>query len=342
MMGTLRYWIAVGCVTLGLIGGLCASALAQGTVPGHVLVRLSDDTGVGSLGDDYGATIENELLDRKLYLFQVPNAADEDAFITKLGSNANVLYAEKEPAVELPEVHGAPYALSFDAGPRAKGYLNQHAYIQAHIGNAHKLSLGTGITIAVLDTGVNTKHPALLRHCLTGQNCLQPALPPAELADGTTNIARGHGTMIAGIISKIAPGAKIMPVRVLSADGKGGLMAVLTGLHYAVTHGAKIIPMSFGSDQPSEALQDALGEIQDAGIVVVASAGNGGTNLAHYPAAWPGILGVASLDPNNVKSPFSNFGTYISISAPGRNIRSTFWTGGYATWSGTSFAAPFV
>ncbi|HLJ54409.1 MAG TPA: S8 family serine peptidase, partial [Chthonomonadaceae bacterium] len=152
----------------------------------------------------------------------------------------------------------------------------------------------------------------------------------------------GHGTMVAGIIARLAPQAQIMPIRVLTGDGTGTLFDLVQGIHFALNHGARVVNMSFGCSGHSSALNDVLDEAARDGIVLVASAGNDNVNQPLTPAFGRGAIAVASVEADNTKSLYSNFGSYIDVAAPGSGVQSTYWDGGYATWSGTSFAAPFV
>ena len=201
---------------------------------------------------------------------------------------------------------------------------------------------GKGVVVAVLDTGATFTHPDLKDHYLPGYNAIHPELPPSEAADGIANYEVGHGTMVAGIIARLAPKAMIMPVRVLNGDGSGTLFDLVKGVDYAVSHGANVISMSFGVSVNSSALNEALDAAELAGIVLVASAGNDNSSNAISPTVSRGTISVAALEADNKKAPYSNFGSFVRVSAPGSNIRSTYSDGGYASWSGTSFAAPFV
>jgi subtilisin family serine protease len=196
--------------------------------------------------------------------------------------------------------------------------------------------------VAVLDTGAALNHPALIGHFLPGYNAIYPALPPNDVPDGAANNEVGHGTMVAGIIARLAPQAQIMPVRVLNGDGAGTILNVVKGIQYAIANGAQVINMSFSSSVNSSALNDALDSAEIAGVVLVASAGNENVHIPGTIAAGRGILAVGAVEADNTKSPYSNYGSFIDVVAPGSGIRSTFWDGGYASWSGTSFAAPFV
>jgi subtilisin family serine protease len=148
--------------------------------------------------------------------------------------------------------------------------------------------------------------------------------------------------MVAGIIARVAPEAKILPVRVLSADGSGSVFDAVRGLRWARTRGAQVVNLSFGVATRSAILQDAVEEALRDGVVIVAAAGNAGLELPEYPAALRNVVAVASVEADGTRSAYSNFGAHISLCAPGTGITSTFVNGEFATWSGTSFSAPLV
>lgn len=325
-----------------LLANCLNMAQAQSPVARHLLVRLFPGESILEIASDYDVRVVAQVEGRDLYELRVRGDAQAADLAQELGGDSRVQYAEEETRVELPEVHGQPFHMAFDLSPKPAGYINQTAYAQIHLRNATLGASDISVTVAVLDTGVVFSHPGLNGRLLSGYNVLSPLQLPEDMGGGKTSIAVGHGTMVAGIVARVAPHARILPIKVLNADGTGTMLQALQGLHYAVTHGAKVINMSFGTPQWSLALEDALAEAHDAGILLVASAGNEASNAPHYPAACPEVLAVASVEANNERSTFSNYGSYVSLVAPGAGIRSTFWTGGYATWSGTSFAAPFV
>ena len=341
MKKQLLRWGAIG-VLAGLIALSTMVAYADGTVPGYVLVRTQPGVSIQQLASDYGATVLDHVSGTDIYSLSLPQGDDEATFAGSLGGDARVAYSETDTFVTTPILHGDPFHFSFDGGPNPGTYVNQHAYRQVNAGRANLLTTGVGVTVAVLDTGVTFGHKALKNHLLPGYNALDPTQPPNDIPDGTTNVATGHGTMIAGIIAWMAPRAKILPVRVLNGDGVGTILSVSKGLEYAIAHGVKVINLSFGTTVKTSALNDILDNAESAGIAVVVAAGNDGENLVSYPAAGRGVIGVAAVEANNVKSPYSNYGSFVRVVAPGSGIRSTFWDGGFASWSGTSFAAPFV
>jgi subtilisin family serine protease len=158
----------------------------------------------------------------------------------------------------------------------------------------------------------------------------------------------GHGTFVAGVILLVAPEAKIMPLRAFDADGRGTTFNVFKAIRYAVDNGANIINMSFGVQRDSFLMRRALISAYGSSIFLVASAGNKGVARQQYPAAYDNwVMAVAATDTRDVKADFSNFGKYVDVCAPGVGIYSAYprdqlGQPRFGTWSGTSFATPFV
>lgn len=209
---------------------------------------------------------------------------------------------------------------------------------------------GNGVKVAIIDTGVDCSHPDLKCSLIDGANMTKPQTPPMD--------DNGHGTHVAGIIAGqgkdggvfgVAPQVTLMPVKVLSADGSGNLSDVVSGIYWAMTHGAQVINMSLGAPTPATALEEAVHKAYQAGVVIVAAAGNDGQNASRsgetstvdYPGAYPWVIAVAASDRKNHIAPFSSFGPAVDITAPGDNILSTV-PNGYEKMSGTSMASPHV
>jgi hypothetical protein len=230
----------------------------------------------------------------------------------------------------------------------------------------------SGILVGVVDTGIDLDHPEFAGRIAAGGKCFGTLAACSGLA-GQGDDNNGHGTHVAGIIAAaangigntgVAPGAFLLPVKVLDANGSGSYAAVANGISYAASRGARVINMSLGGDSPSTTL---LAPLQQAATtaVIVAAAGNGGNALAPgYPAAYatqPGVVGsmiiVGSVNGQNQISSFSqtpgNGGCVASggvttcfkdvfLVAPGQSILSTYTGGQYAYMSGTSMATPYV
>lgn len=206
---------------------------------------------------------------------------------------------------------------------------------------------GSGVTVAVLDTSLDLTHP-MFASSLTPKSTWYDFIagdtqPQDEGVLGTG--ATGHGTEVAGLALIVAPGAKIMPVRVLDAQGMGHVSTVVNGIIWATDHGADIINLSLGADEPIEAVRQAVRYANSAGVVVVASAGNNGTEGLQYPAGdFAGSalnLAVGSHGAAWNKSAFSQYGA-LSLLAPGEDMVGPAPGNQLATWSGTSMAAPVV
>lgn len=231
---------------------------------------------------------------------------------------------------------------------------------------------GEGVTVAVIDTGVDATNPDLVERVVAGTDLVssgsaQAALPAVNnsVADGT-NDGNGHGTHVAGIIAAerangfgvvgVAPSASIMPIRVLDDGGRGSTRDVALGVNWAVDNGADVINLSLsGGHDP--VLQQAIDHAIEQGVVVIAAAGNEGNGIDNgafcdidaYPGAYPNVIAVAALDSAGGVAAFSLRRSYVDIAAPGASILSTWPTAltppgrlPLAYLSGTSMAAPFV
>ena len=216
------------------------------------------------------------------------------------------------------------------------------------------------MVVAVVDTGVQASHEDLTGSVLTGWDFT--VSEPAGRAGGTTD-PRGHGTHVAGIIAAhrdnrlggtgVAPGAKILPVRVLDTEGMGWASDIARGIVWAADHGADIINLSLGGADGAEFYTEAVRYARSRGAVVVAAAGNEAEygNPVVYPAAVPEAIAVAAVDADGRRALFSSYGYWVDIAAPGTGILAPCPVGsatcpasgsGYAQRSGTSMAAPHV
>jgi membrane-anchored mycosin MYCP len=209
---------------------------------------------------------------------------------------------------------------------------------------------GKGVRVAVIDTGVDDRNAQL-----KGAVDTADGVDLIDHAGHGTDDEDGHGTEVAGIIAArprkgtgfvgLAPQSTIIPIR-QNQDGSGSVDDIATGINDAVARHAQVINISQGSDDPpTTGLQNAVKRALNAGVVVVASAGNDGANgAAHtvYPAALPGVLAVGASDRDDDKADFSQAGGYVGVSAPGVDMISDVPGVGQCVDSGTSFAAPYV
>ncbi|MEU6284707.1 type VII secretion-associated serine protease mycosin [Streptomyces sp. NPDC047028] len=214
---------------------------------------------------------------------------------------------------------------------------------------------GKGVRVAVIDTGVDDTNPQLKP--VVDKSAGRDYLTKGKGGD-PTNDRVGHGTKVAGIIAArprkgtgfvgLAPDATIIPIRQNDADNSGDSDTMAQAITYAVSRGADVINISQDTTKPlsrTSALAEAVRKAISRNVVVVASAGNDGLDgkiKNTYPAAFKGVLAVASSDRNNERAAFSQAGTFVDVAAPGVDIVSTVPGGGQCTDNGTSFSAPFV
>jgi hypothetical protein len=223
-------------------------------------------------------------------------------------------------------------------------------YMNSRVPQAHAIArnFGTGVTVAVLDTGIDIFHPGFWGR-------LTDSTKRWNFVDNNNNVNEvsggagyGHGTAVAGIILQVAPKATIMPLKVLDANGAGDLDNVIAAIDYAVKNGAQVINISLGSHQFSDALWTVINNAIENKVYVVAAVGNEGqTNSADYPGALgyrqPNfMIGVGSVSATDQLSSFTNRGGDVLMYAPGENVPTLAPKFQTANATGTSFSTPLV
>lgn len=202
-------------------------------------------------------------------------------------------------------------------------------------------STGSGVKIAIIDTGVQRDHPDLRNNIIQGYDFVNDDNDPTD--------DNGHGTHVAGIASATlnqsgtvgaSYNAQIMPIKVLNNQGYGYLSDVAKGIYFAADNGARIINMSLGSSSDSITLKNAVTYAANKGVLLVAAAGNNSGGPCLYPAAYSSVICVVATDGKNQLASFSNMGG--ELAAPGVSNYSTFLGSSYRYLSGTSMASPHV
>jgi subtilisin family serine protease len=268
-----------------------------------------------------------------LHLMTVP-ANSERAVVEKLKNNPNIKFAELDKKVKLSATSNDPY------------FGSEYHLSKIGADVAWDTTQGAGVTIAILDSGVDPTHPDLLPNLVPGYN----------FYDNNTNTSDvcGHGTAVAGSaaavtnnalgVAGVAGQAKIMPIRIAYNDpttGCWGYYSTITsGLTYAADHGAKIANISYGGVAGSASIINAAQYMQSKGGLVFVSAGNDSTQSTTTPTA--SMIVVSATDQYDNKTSWSNYGDYVSLAAPGSYIYTTNNGGSYGAWNGTSFASPIT
>ncbi|MBO4207358.1 type VII secretion-associated serine protease mycosin [Micromonospora echinofusca] len=217
------------------------------------------------------------------------------------------------------------------------------------------LATGAGVTVAVVDSGVDPRHPQLRGRVLDGVDLLDPG------GDGTDDCA-GHGTAVASIIAAgrrpdtsftgLAPAARILPVRVSEQQVIEGRESGRTvrpeefarAIRWAVDHGAQVLNLSVVLYADVPAVRSAIRYAVDRDVVVVAAAGNlhGDGDPRPYPAAYAGVIGVGAITADGGLADFSQVGPYVDVVAPGSDVIAAVPGRGHRRTAGTSYATPFV
>ncbi|NJN19177.1 MAG: S8 family serine peptidase [Oscillochloris sp.] len=371
--------------------GLYAQAAGE-YLPDEIVLKLYNAADLGAVASDYGLNPAplDQFGSRPIFRLRISDGSDPQEKATQIkpepaAGDLRVEFAEPNYLAQDPESRRRSlWVIGGDSGTFAAQWAPETIRLAA----AHAQSRGAGVTVAVLDTGVDPTHPALAGHLSAGFDFVDFDADPREEGIYGVNPGFGHGTHVAGLIALTAPEAKIMPVRVLDEDGIGNLWVLTEGLIFAAEHGpdgialsgdeARVINLSLGTLRRTNLLEDIIGEItcrddddddddggsddddgiindddddddddrcvDTGGVVVIAAAGNGGNNVPQYPAAESveGMLAVSASTANDNLAAFSTYGSWIALTAPGEAIVSAIPDGKYATWSGTSMAAPLV
>lgn len=337
---------AILTITLGALLGSASASRGDEWESGQIQIELVPGVPISVINDLYGTTTLDSL--PPLYLLQCPTGSEDD-LIYEIRQNPDVVDADYSWDNETPE--GTRQMMVAAVGGTITDYLDQHLVERIHLADIQEHTSGDGILVAVIDTGVLADHPGLGGMIdPDGYDFLDDDADPLDSAngidddaDGDIDDGAGHGTMVAGIVHLVAPGAKILPIRVLNDEGRGNTFDVAKGIRYAAEHGAEVINLSLGLTRPCMVIEHEIRSAHDQSIAIVGAAGNGGADYpVYYPAADPRVISVAALDSTDVRTSFTSYGETIDVAAPGDGVMAPFYDGGYAIGAGTSFAAPFI
>ncbi|WP_137792033.1 S8 family serine peptidase [Bacillus sp. E(2018)] len=216
-----------------------------------------------------------------------------------------------------------------------------------NIDKAQQMAGKNKVRVAVIDTGIDSKHPELKNKLLPSYNAVNP------MNQGAPD---SHGTHVAGIIASekgngiggygVNPNVEILPIDVFDRAGGASDYVIADAIMYAIENKAKVINMSLGSIFPSPLIKDAVAKAIAADITVVAAAGNEGMNLNSYPAAFEGVISVGSTNKDNLLSSYSTYGPSVDVVAPGEDVYAPLYhfekKSSFMKLSGTSMASPVV
>jgi hypothetical protein len=311
----------------GESGKFDGNAFAAGAIPGQRIIAFKDresmERFLAGMGDGLSVLGRLDKLNALLVGF-----GDESDLLGMLDGSEETSY---NFPVNIPEFNGP--GVQDGAVALRNGLLKW-------LGVTGDNSLwGTGVKIAILDTGI-ADHVAFAKAI---QRINLVALPT------DASLLNGHGTSVASLIFSnnplapgIAPGATPLSVRIADDNGSSSSFLIAQGIIAAVDAGAQLINISLGGSGQSAMVESALAYAKQAGVVVVAAAGNSGTDWVMQPAASPNVIAVGAVDANNQHLDFSNTGNEIAVSAPGYAVNVASPGNQAAVASGTSFSSPII
>jgi subtilisin family serine protease len=318
-------------------------------VPNQICCVLEDGYGIEEVNQRWGTVTIGSDPAGRIYLLHIEGVADLEDFADEMTSDPAVTAAGANYHIQTPE--GVRQMVIPAVGGTWDDYQDQSLTERIGLDEAHQMSRGAGVLVAVLDTGVDPDHIAFAgRLSPNGYDFIDDDAEPWETAngqdddgDGLTDEGLGHGSMVAGIVALVAPEATILPIRVLNDEGLGTVYGVTRGIIHAMEQGADIMNMSFGIPLTIPTLWPELRKATDAGVIPVAGAGNEGhEEPPYYPAFDELTFMVTALDSNDVKADFADFNDEVLVSAPGVGVRSAYPGNEWGIGSGCSFATPFV
>jgi thermitase len=309
-------------------GALPVLAVAQ-----RVNVGLAADADASALAGRHGLTVVRELPSMGQALLRLPAEADLQSTLAALSAERGVRYAEPDYAARVALTPNDPFL------PLMQGRRN------AALERAWDLTTGAAnMVVAVLDTGADPTHPDL-------QNRLVPGFDFVNNT-ATTSDDNGHGTAMAGIIAAegmnnegvvgVAFNSRVMPIKVADAQGVASISDVAAGIDYAIANGARVINLSMGARIGTQALRDAVNRALQAGVVVVASAGNDPVHHEMYPAAYDGVVSCTALGENGELGFEAVVATGVEAGSPAEDLITTLPGGVYGFVSGSSAAAAYA
>lgn len=298
---------------------------------GHILVKprnAVNDADFGALIGRHGGRDYGSLRATRMHIVTV-EAGQEESAIQALALAPEVEYAELDRLVE-PETTTA----------NDPNYGNAWHLATLGAPTAWDVAKGSGVTVAILDSGIDGTHPDLVGNLVAGWN----------LVDNNSNTSDvyGHGTEVAGVVgalsnngigvTSIAWQTQLMPVRVAQTSGSAYISTIASGITWAADHGARIANASFATLTGSPSIQSAANYMRSKGGLVVVSAGNSGTLDTTTDST--AVISVSATTSSDALASWSSYGSYIDVAAPGSGIWTTKMGGGYAPVSGTSFSSP--
>lgn len=335
-----------GVVATAVIAAIANPVTADEISLNEVVIELDDEAVIDDVVLPTGVTVLDGFDSEGLYLLLFPRpVTDADIFLLEADPAVDDADRDREQDLAGGQTQGVFYdSIESDQ-------LRQYGWGLVRPAGAWRVTAGSGVMVALLDTGIDAAHPMLAgaiapggRDFIDGDGDPSDVQPGVDTdGDGAVDEMAGHGTMIAGVIRHIAPDATILPVRILDSNGIGSGFRIAAGIYHAIDQGADVINLSLGSTEELGILADAIEAATLAGVTVVTAGGNEGAAMPVFqPAGDPATIAVTATDAADMRAGFASFGPHVTLSAPGVDVISSFPGGGYRGSEGTSLSAAFV
>ena len=325
-----------------LITSIAHAALSENAgVDSWARGRILVEPRAGLSGEEFDKILKahggkkQKLGQSNLHIVNLSGNASEKSVVEKLSHHPQLKFAELDRRVRSAFVPNDPYLGS------------EWHLTKVGASSAWDYTQGTGVTIAILDSGVDVTHPDLVPNLVPGYN----------LYDNNADVSDvcGHGTAVAGTaaaasnngagVSGVAGQAKLMPVRIAFFDTASNscyayYSTIASGVTYAADHGARVANVSYSGVAGSATIQSAAQYMKSKGGLVFVAAGNNGIDENIAPTAT--MIPVSATDGNDARTSWSSYGSFVVLSAPGAGIWTTSKGGAYQAWNGTSFSSPLA
>ncbi len=315
--------------------GIVQAGGSKDFVPGELLIQAKPGVtrkAVDNLLHPHGAVTAGEIENIRVRRIKVPEDALEQVK-KALSNNPNIQFVEENFIAE------AGYV------PNDERYPSQWHLPMIAAPDGWDYTTGSqSVPIAIIDSGVDPTHPDLAGNLIAGYNFLGNNTDTQDI--------QGHGTAVAGSaaamtdnitgVAGVAWNSPIMPLVVVNTDGSATYYDIAQAINYAADQGVRIMNISLGGSSSSSTLQNAVNYAWNKGAVIIAAASNYSTDTPYYPAACANVVAASATTSSDTFASFSNYGTWVDISAPGASILTTSRGGGYGSWSGTSFSSPIT
>lgn len=341
-----RFAIAIAALSLLMVHPTrAARGGPDDYVSDEINVVLKPGVSIETINAQFGTTVIEQIPGVPYYRLLTPGGQDAFELKAQMTGDEDLVSSDPNFIFEDPEIRQSSQAFidqssqAFIDGSQPANFYAQPSIANLRLSQAQGLSKGSGVTVAIIDTGIDFSHPLFAgRMASAFYDFVDNDPNPNDEPNGRGS---GHGTFVAGLIALAAPEARIMPIRAFSSDGRGTSFNIAKAIRFARDNGANVINLSFGLIEPDGMIRDAINYAYSSSYLV-AAAGNDNLDFLQFPSALSKMCSVASTTDNDRKAAFSNFNKNIFVSAPGESLYSAYPGRLWAYWTGTSFSTALV